>query len=350
MRRRLWVLLLAAAVLPALSHPPRLRIEVFGLLKPTELWVEPAPGEVLVVSVGGETMVLEAPQRARLRWADGRVECSVRGRVISAKVVRASARTGGAGEVVLTVPQKIERRFYGQLEVTARGESLRIVVAMNPEVAVASAVAAESPPGAPLEALKAQAVVTRSFYAAARGRHQGFDFCDTTHCQYLRQPPEAGSPAAVATEETRGLVLRYRGETLPALFSASCGGRTRTLAEVRMQADGYPYYSVQCPYCRQHAPQWQVRLDARAVAQLLAAEGSESARLEVGRRLGWQTVPGNNYQASREGDTVVLRGRGRGHGVGLCQEGAAALAAAGADFREILRYFYPNTTLSSTDR
>jgi peptidoglycan hydrolase-like amidase len=46
-------------------------------------------------------------------------------------------------------------------------------------------------PGAPFEALKAQAVVTRSSYVSARNRHPLFDFCDTTHCQFLRQAPGA---------------------------------------------------------------------------------------------------------------------------------------------------------------
>jgi len=56
-------------------------------------------------------------------------------------------------------------------------------------------------------------------------------------------------------------------------------------------------------------------------------------------------VPGNNYDAILEGNVIVLRGRGAGHGVGLCQAGAAAMASAGSDFRTILAYYYPNTTL-----
>ena len=87
---------------------------------------------------------------------------------------------------MLSVPGRIERRFRGTLEVASRGGALEAVVSLDIETAVASVVAAESPPGAPLEALKAQAVVARSYYLATRGRHAGFDFCDTTHCQFLR--------------------------------------------------------------------------------------------------------------------------------------------------------------------
>jgi stage II sporulation protein D len=58
-------------------------------------------------------------------------------------------------------------------------------------------------------------------------------------------------------------------------------------------------------------------------------------------------VPSNAFDASREGNLLVLHGRGAGHGIGLCQLGAAQRAAAGATFVEILAAYYPNTTLSS---
>ena len=56
-------------------------------------------------------------------------------------------------------------------------------------------------------------------------------------------------------------------------------------------------------------------------------------------------LPICNYQARREGAKVVIHGRGAGHGVGLCQTGAAAMAADGAGFRQILARYFPNTVL-----
>jgi hypothetical protein len=66
------------------------------------------------------------------------------------------------------------------------------------ETAVAAIVEAEGAYGLPFEARKAQAVVTRSYLAGAHNRHQGFDFCDTEHCQLLKglaHPTSAGSRA-----------------------------------------------------------------------------------------------------------------------------------------------------------
>lgn len=334
--------LLALAGAPHLAAQDTVRIGVLGLFHSREFVVRPAGG-VLVVECGAHRWTLEGAQALRLRLHGASVECSAgQGRRI-ATCVRVRARTGDA-DLRLAVPGRIERRYRGVLEIAPRPRELEAVVAMDRELAVASAVAAESPPGAPLEALKAQAVVTRSYYAATRGRHPRFDFCDTTHCQFLRQPPQPGSPAWLAAQSTRGWVLAYQGATLPALYSASCGGRTHTLAELGLRADGYPYFAVDCPYCQKRSPLWESRLDPARGKPLLGAK-SERARLEVGRKAGWSAVPGSDYQARLEGGEVVVRGRGAGHGLGLCQAGAADLAARGASFRQILEHYFPNTTL-----
>jgi peptidoglycan hydrolase-like amidase len=263
------------------------------LFRPSEVVVRPVPGQALMVEAGAARMVLEGGQTLRLRAVGNVVELAG----ASAPSVHAAPR--GGGEFVLSVPGEIERRFRGELEVRAEAGTLVAVVAMDREVAVASAVAAESPPGASIEALKAQAVVTRSYYTAARGRHHGFDFCDTTHCQFLREPPPPDALAAIAAERTRGMVLGYRGATVATLFSASCGGRTCALANP--EPGEYPYFAVDCVYCRR----------------------------------------GPRVRCSY----CDPRGEGAGHGFGLCQTGAKGMAAAGATFREILRHYFPNAEL-----
>lgn len=337
---------------PAQAVDSTVQIGVFSLFRPTELLLASPAHEVLLVSGASETMILESGQFAELRLVGHAVRCVTSTKTLVASSIQAFNRDGA--DLILAVPGRIERRFRGELQVSAGADTLIAVVTMGLEVAVASVVAAESPPGAPLEALKAQAVVARSYYVTARGRHSnsGFGFCDTTHCQFIREAhgpgpsPRRGpvDPATQAAAETRGLVLAFRGRKFAALYSASCGGRTRSLAEVGMSSDVYPYFAVECPYCRRHAPDWQTHLDRDEASALLAKE-SEQARLLTERKAGWNSVPGNNYDAVVEGNVVVLRGRGAGHGVGLCQAGAAAMASAGSDFRTILAYYYLNTTL-----
>lgn len=342
-------LLFALLSLPGPSFPATVRIAVLGLFRPTELVLRPAPGGVLRLEGGGDFILLEDASAARCRVSGNSVVCLAGQRTLSATTIRAASRVRDATDLLLRVPGKIERRYRGTLEVRASREELCAIIVMDREVAVASAVAAESPPGASLEALKAQAVVTRSYYTAGRGRHVGFDFCDTTHCQFLREPPAANAPASLATAGTHDLVLSYEGSVLAALFSASCGGRTRSLREVGLPSEGYPYFPADCAPCLRHARRWETRLEARDAAALLAGGTSENARLRVGRRLGWKAVPGSNYSARLDGEAVVVQGRGAGHGLGLCQVGAADMAEDGVVFQEILNHYYPNTTLGAND-
>ena len=347
---RCWPILAMLLALSASAAASTVRVGVFGLFHPRELTVRPAPGATLEVQAGRETFLLYGAQRARLRIFGKYVECRVGERTVHASSVRVFPRDGGSPDLLLSVPGRIERRFRGSLEVTVAERELAPVVSMDLEIAVASAVAAESPPGATLEALKAQAVVTRSHYVATRGRHPGFDFCDTTHCQFLRQPPGPTHPASVATAATEGLVLAWADAPLAALFSANCGGRTRTLAELGIPTDGYPYFPVECPSCRAASPAWEARLDLKDAQPLLVGKNLEQARLEVGRKLGWGVIPGSNYEARREGEKFVIHGRGAGHGIGLCQKGSAAMAAEGASFRQILARYFPNTVLITAGR
>jgi len=244
---------------------------VFSLFHPVGLEVRPARS-ILVVEQNGRQQTLEGARTLKLTG-----NATVGG------------RAGKQTRFILAIPDKIRREFYGRLEVREEEGHLLAIVTMELENAVASIVAAESPPGASLEARKAQAVVARSFLIAARGRHHGFDFCDTTHCQFLREAPPEGSLSAIAAIETRGLALAYQGRVIAALYSANCGGKTRTLEEAGWNIEPYPYYAVECS----------------------------------------------------------VHGAVAGHRIGMCQEGAAQMARNGKTFREILAMYFPATTIET---
>ncbi|MGZ4788758.1 MAG: SpoIID/LytB domain-containing protein [Terriglobales bacterium] len=264
-------------------------------------------------------------------------------RLIRSSGVSFAGRTNEPADFILAIPGKIKRRYHGILEIQPSAINLVAIVTLDLEIAVASVVAAETVPGTPLEALKAQALATRSYFIAGGGRHRYFDFCDTTHCQFLREAPPAGSDVANAVSSTRGLVLAYHFEPFAAMYTRSCGGRTRTPSEVSLSSAAYPYYSVDCKYCRSHPSHWTTRISSQDGALLRSSD--ESARLEIGRRLGWNAVPSNDFVVHKKGDYMLVRGTGQGHGVGLCQAGARAMAEEGANFREILSHYYPNANV-----
>lgn len=320
-----------------------LRIGVFGLFHPSELVLRASPPGALSVHLAGEEWRLEGPQTAHFQVSPTGILCTTTDRVITTSEVRVSG-TGSRTDFILSVPGKIERRFVATLDILLRGGELVPVLTTDLETAVESVVAAESDRQAPGEALKAQAIAARSFYVASSARHQYFQFCDTTHCQFLREPPQECDVARSAASETKGLILLYMGEPLAALFSASCGGRTRTLSEAGMAAvDGYPYYAVECRPCLKSTSHWK-RWFPMEYDSLLEDQ-AEAHRIELNRLLGWNALPGYNYEVSREGDHLVVHRRGEGHGIGLCQRGAVAMAGSGANYRLILNHYYPNTVI-----
>jgi stage II sporulation protein D len=342
-RRLTLVLLLCVLCLSAQGHAQdAFRFGVFSLFKPSNLIVRPAKDKILLLTISKTSFPIDSELEIR-RGSEG-MRILANGRSYHAESVLITSRNGGATDFMLAVPGKITRNFRGTLEITQSHRQLQVFVSIERELAVASAVKAEAPPDAPMEALKAQAVVARSFYIASRNRHQDSDFCDTTHCQLLKEPPRSDDPASIATQQTRGITLHYRGEIVAAMFSAGCGGHTRTLADVGIVSSGYPYYSVEDSYCERNARRWRARLTSPE-AHALAASHSEHDRLELGRKVGWNVVPGNEYQVKTEGDTVIFEGKGSGHGLGLCQQGASAMARDGATFRDILAHYLPNTTV-----
>lgn len=326
----------------------KVQVGVLGLFHPRHITLGVAKGEAIVIHAGDREFVLEDGPRtniARIEIAGDALFLDFDGHVIHSSEIYAAGRNGRAAEFVLAIPGRISRHYRGTLAVKAVNRVVVPIVTMDLEMAVASVVQAESAADSPLETLKAQAVVTRSYFTAGKGRHHDFDFCDLTHCQYLREPPDAESAAAIATAATRGLVILFDEKPIAAMFTRSCGGHTRTPAELGIPGNAYPYFSVVCDYCYKNPFRWTLRISEQDAERLLGK--GEAGRLTVDRSLGWNAVPSNNFTAHKEDGAVILKGAGQGHGVGLCQRGAKAMAEGGASFREILSHYFPNTTLNS---
>lgn len=322
------------------------RIGVLGLFHPHELMVRAMDGHAILLHAADQSAMLETSSgvnAAKVTLTDSRISLKAGTRAILAAEVNVSSRSGSPVDFILGVPGKIARHYRGTLEIKPSAGQLIAVITMDRETAVASIVAAESAPDTSLEALKAQAVAVRSYLVSSHGRHTEFDFCDTTHCQFLREPPAPNSSAERATAATEGMVLAYRLEPFAAMYTRSCSGHTRTPAQVGLHSSTYPYYSATCEHCIAHPARWTTRLSTADAAGLQSSD--ESARLHVARRLGWGAVPSNDFVEKKDGNQIVLQGSGYGHGIGLCQAGAKAMAESGASFQDILNHYYPNTEI-----
>jgi peptidoglycan hydrolase-like amidase len=255
----------------ALAVAATVRIGVFALFQPVELDLRAVAGQALILESNGEKRAVDRGEIVHLRLGD-----------------RAYGRAGAMTGFMLSVPGKIHREFLGRLEIRQEDGHLLPIVEMDRETLV-GAVADSEMVSVPLEALKAQAVATRSYVTAVKPRHEGYDFCDSKHCLNIKEGrPRPGTMSAQAIEQTRGLALLHHGRILPALYSANCGGHTHTLEEAGWTVMDYPFFRVACP----------------------------------------------------------VQGLAAGHGVGMCQRGAMEFARRGVTFRDILAYFYPGTVLA----
>jgi SpoIID/LytB domain protein len=245
------------------------------------------------------------------------------------------------------------------------------------------------------EALKALAVVSRTYALRNLRRHarERFDLCDTTHCQrYLRVRDTGARPqfyelVGRAVRETAGEVLRDgAGRTAEAYFSASCGG---SVADIRTLwgVSRAPAHLRGGPdeACAADPHAWADRVSAADLLRALRADprSDVGSRLEavrvlrrdaggraelvelagerrrvlrgwdfkiiVGRTLGWNVLKSSRFEVGREGAGFVFRGRGFGHGLGLCQTGAHRLAARGAGYRQILAHYLPGASVGNRE-
>ncbi len=282
--------------------------------------------------------------------------------------------------------------FLAALPLVAQNVKVQIRTGAGVEVAalpleqyVAAVLAGESSVFQSDEALKAMAVAARTYALRMRGRHakDGFDLCDTTHCQRIELENIAPRLRAAAGE-TDGELLWYRGRLAFTPYTRNCGGRTEDAAALWPDLAAPYLKSRDDPYCARSAWQWSgdprrilralgesglrapEGLDAVAIARrtasgraaILDLEGAggsarisaDSFRFAVGRRLGWNTLPSDRYRVGEANGRIVFEGEGSGHGVGLCQDGAERMGLDGRNYREILAFYYPGTVAGVTAR
>lgn len=318
-----------------------------GVLRPQRSWlVQMADGRVVLTSEKGDTVAADVP--LLLRPMDG-----------SGFELNGTTYPG----VLLLWPE----------------DSLLFLNEVGLEDYVCGVLGSEAYAGWPLEALKANAVAIRSYTLYSRGRHGTFDLCDTIHCQVYRgRPREAVFREAAAA--TVGEILSWQGAPINAVYHSSSGGRTRNNEEVWVGSP-LPYLrSVEDFDHNGRNYQWPQHYLFRweELTQALGVAAEEEIRVVPfysagGERLGFWvrdqhrgqhfrneelrrllSLPSPNFRVFiypgeteitqavtlSPGTNLLFTGKGSGHGVGLSQWGAVALAERGFSYRQILRHYY----------
>jgi stage II sporulation protein D len=289
--------------------------------------------------------------------------------------------------VVVTFLRGLDRPFAqadvseSELTTASAGRTIRVgavadghVTIVPLEVYVARVLAGEADPKAGDAAQQALAIAVRTYTLKNSNRHarDGYDLCDSTHCQVPRPSTPTSRRAVMATA---GQVLIWHGDIAEVFYSASCGGRSERAAEVWPGAD-YPYLVSRADDVCEDDPEWTTDFSLADVQRALTRVGFEGARLSDVRvdgrtssgrvarlhlsgmrpdviagdqfrlAIGAVSLRSTAFSLEKHGDGLRFTGRGFGHGVGMCVIGAARRALRGETARTILAQYYPGLELT----
>ena len=239
----------------------------------------------------------------------------------------------------------------------------------------------EMPPSWSVEALRAQSVAARTFALKNRNRYstEGFDLCSTAHCQVYEGRSAETHSTTEAVDRTHGEVLFYKGEIIDALFHTDSGGMTESAEYVWGSA--VPYLRAVAEPQMQTQP-WNSAVSVDSFVQIMEKSGkplgtlkeihlspltvgkgssdrSPSGRVRSAEFVGSKgrvvlsgndlrsmfSLPSTLFNVHCSGEEVLFSGYGSGHGLGLSQWGAKALADKGNTYKDILLHYYSGVTL-----
>ena len=268
--------------------------------------------------------------------------------------------------------------FRDTVEITSVEKGLVVVNELPLEDYIAGIINSEISSQWSMEAVKAQAVVARSYAVFQREARKNMPYHleSTVMDQVYDGFDGEDSRALRAVRETSGEVLTFNGTVIQAFFHSSCGGHTEAAENV--WSFGQPYLQgVVCKYClASPSVTWEQTISLKKLESLLRGAGYSISglrgivplsRYKTGRindlsivfeggslnmpavafrkAVGYGVIKSTNFDVRISGDSIVFSGSGYGHGVGLCQWGAKKRAEDGFSYREILEYYYPGTTL-----
>jgi stage II sporulation protein D len=175
---------------------------------------------------------------------------------------------------------------------------------------------------------------------------------------------------AYAVTTTGGEILTFDGKPIKAFYHSTCGGKTENPEDVF--GKGYPYLRSVESNC-EISPYWvwERKIPLREIENALNISGIKEINIksytstnrvkelditgdsgittiratDLRKALGWSRLPSTNFNILQNGDSMIFDGKGYGHGVGLCQWSALQMAREGKNYKEILAFFYPGTTI-----
>jgi len=275
----------------------------------------------------------------------------------------------------------IKGKFYeGTLRILKDERGLHVINTIPFDNFVEMEVAAEIEKEWELEALKAQAVISRTYALFHKNHNAGKSYHIASSILHKMYDNNVDPLVTYAVKATRHEILTYDNYPIKALYHETCEGKTELPEEVWHES--YPYLkSVNCNSKNAPYESWQRKFTLNELSKALetgnviniditshtatgrvktlrlvldeATSGSsfvEISALEFRNRLGLKELPSTSFTVSKQNNTIFFNGNGNGHGVGLSKWGALEMARQGKNYREILSHYYPGTTIHNNEK
>jgi len=321
-------------------------------------------GEILMV-VKGEPVII-TKFNGKLAVKKRNVQCFVCDSLIF------SGRTGDDSFSLRINGGSYIRQYYsGDLQCFPDLGTLVFINISDVEKYISGVVMTEGGSGKDSEYFKTQAIIARTYMYKYFDKHLAdrYNVCDNTHCQAFNGL-SSDTLLNKTVLETRGLVILDKDSILIiSAFHSNCGGETSSSDDVWLS--GQPYLkSVSDPYClTSRNATWQKSLSFDQWVSYLRKSGftgkvddpSVFSFLQESRQANYKTgsftmplrtirsdlkLRSSFFSVFVKGDSILVKGRGYGHGVGLCQEGAMMMAVKGFNWLEIINFYYSGVITS----
>lgn len=346
------------------AHAEFINIGVFASKKVNSFEFSVRAGKYALFSESGKVKELDSKAVLSLKYIDGFVQVKEKGIVIGKyrKVNLMGVGWYNHFMVKSINPSGLERRFDDNLKIVAQRNKMQLINNLDLDNYVAGVVEAEVGRRPPKEYFKLQAIICRTYALANTEKHvvEGYNLCDEVHCQAYHGKTFFND-IVTASMQTRGAVIVDSDiQLITAAFHSSCGGQTVNSEDVWSKSLYY-LRSVKDTFCLSHKnATWQKEIDKNQWKNYLTARlpntisEKEYMNFSVTDRLkyfpesklsfeelrGKFRLRSTYFNIQETENKVLLKGRGFGHGVGLCQIGAMEMASLNYTYSEILHFYY----------
>lgn len=345
----------------------QVKVRIFSGQKPESVVFTVSDGKYEIVLSNGRLISVPAGEQVVLMKYGSRL--SVKSRTSEGFIADSVffRETTAHDTFIIRIPGSVSERqsYSGSLHCFPDLETIVLINDCKIDDYIAGVVRAEGGTGKNKEYFKSQSVIARTYMYKYFDKHLSdrYNVCDNTHCQVFNGLC-TDSVINSATLETDGLVITDKDSLLIiSAFHSNCGGQTSSSEDVWLSSQPY-LKKVIDPYCiTSKNALWEKRIGMNDWIALMKKSGytgvtddPEVFRFNQRSRVyqysaGSFTMPLNLLRSGLslrssffsvipQKDYIILRGKGYGHGVGLCQEGAMEMASKGFNFQEIIDFYY----------